>query len=156
MKDINKELDPEEIIEFEYFDNITNKWITVKDKRKVKMVIDEMDKYEKKQNDLIQKYECPIREEDEEDFIYEPTKLELDLESAFQEMVDKISEKEKNSQKILETIKNHIASLSEKQLNVLFLHYFLDFSVTEISKRLNVSKQRISFLIKRIKQKLRK
>lgn len=149
-----KELDPEEIIEFEYYDRINKKKVIIKDKRKIKTALDEMDKYEKKQKDLIQKYECPLRKEDEDNFVYEQNQFEEDLESAFQEVVDQISQKEQNSQKNKNYLKKHIASLTEKQIIVLFLHNYLDFNFLEISQILNTTKQRISQLHKRIKKKL--
>jgi len=151
----NTNLDPEEIIEFEYYDRINKKKVVIKDKRKIKTALDEMETYERKQRDVITKNECQFNEETDEFYISpEMQQFELDLESAFQEVVDQISQKEQNSQKIKNYLKEHIASLTEKQLIVLFLHYYLDFTFLEISHILNTTKQRISQLHKKIKKKL--
>jgi len=151
----NQNLDPEEIIEFEYYDRISKKKVLIKDKRKIKMALDEMDNYERKQRDLITKNECTLNENTDEIYSSGFEEFEKDLESAFQEVVDQIAEKQKDSEKIKKFLKANISLLTEKQLNVLFLYYFLDFSALEISKILNTSKQRISQIIKKINQKLR-
>lgn len=154
--DQKKFLDPEEIIEFEYFDRINKKKVVIKDKRKIKTALDEMDKNDRKRQSLIREFESNGFNENaigysEENF----DQFEQDLESAFQEVVDKITKKENDSQKIKTFLKENISLLSEKQLNVLFLYYFLDFSVSEIGRILNTSKQRISQLIKKINCKLK-
>lgn len=155
IKKAKENLDPEEIIEFEYYDRINKKKVVIKDKRKIKTALDEMETYERKQRDVITKNECQFNEETDEFYISpEMQQFELDLESAFQEVVDQISQKEQNSQKIKNYLKEHITSLTEKQLIVLFLHYYLDFTLLEISQILNTTKQRISQLHKKIKKKL--
>lgn len=152
----NTNLDPEEIIEFEYYDRINKKKVIIKDKRKIKTALDELDKHDRKQESLIRELTERSFDEEMHGFTEENfEQFEQDLESVFQEVVDKIAKKEEDSKKIKKFLKEHIASLSEKQLNVLFLYYFLDFSVSEIGTILKTSKQRISQLIKKINRKLR-
>lgn len=156
MKELEEKKDPEEIIEFNYFNRINNEMITIKDKRKIKDALDEMDKQERKQYQLISEHECAYHQNTDDILIEETTQFEQDLESAFQEVIDKMDKTKRNSEKVKSFLKEHIASLSEKQLNVIFLYYYLDFTVSEISKIMCVSKQRISQLIKKINIKLRK
>lgn len=158
VSDLEKErlLDPEEIIEFNYYDRINKKNIVIRDKRRVKIALDEMDEYEKKQKDSILKNECSFNENTDEVYLsVEMQKFEHDLESSFQEVVDKINKQQQISEKIKKFLKNNITSLSEKQTYVLFLHYFLDFTNSEIAEISNTSKQRISQIIKKVNQKLK-
>lgn len=160
MDDKMEFIDPEEIIEFKYYDKINNKTVAIKDKRKIKTALDEMDEKERKQQSLIREFEACMFNENIHDssttISEDRDSFESDLESALQEVVDKITKKENISKKIKTFLKKHILTLTEKQLNVLFLYYFLDFTASEIAVILGISRQRISFLLKRITKKLKK
>ena len=76
-----KLLDQEEIIEFYYHDKESKTKILVKDKRKIKVALMEMEEYERKQHDDIIRNECPYNPKtddriDEDEYEYEETRFE--------------------------------------------------------------------------------
>ena len=158
-----KLLDQEEIIDFYYIDKESHTKILVHDKRKVKVALMEMEEYERKQKNDIASFECPYnpktddiidKQNDIEDFEYEQTEFERDLESALQEVVDKITQDKENSEKIKKIIINVLNELTHKQLITIFLYYYLNFTEQEIGDYLHVTRQRIHTQINRINKKL--
>ena len=100
-----KLLDQEEIIEFYYHDKESKTKILIKDKRKIKVALMEMEEYERKQRSDIMEFECPYNAKTddpvaEDEYEFEQTDFERNLESALQEVVDKIANDKENSQKI--------------------------------------------------------
>ena len=154
-----KLLDQEEIIEFYYHDKESKTKILIKDKRKIKVALMEMEEYERKQRSDIMEFECPYNAKTDDPVVedeYEETKFEQNLEDALQEMANKISEFYANSEKISKYFKKHISEFTEKQLLLVFIRYYLDFSITEIAQILGSSKSTISAHIDRIEAKFKK
>ena len=154
-----KLLDQEEIIEFYYHDKESKTKILVKDKRKIKVALMEMEEYERKQHNDIIRNECPYNPKtddriDEDEYEYEETRFERDLESALQEMVDKMANDKENSQKIKKIILDCLDDLTQKQLITIFLYYYMELSEAQIATYLGVSRQRIHSQIDRISKKL--
>lgn len=158
-----KTKDQEEIIEFYYEDKESKTKLLIKDKRKIHVAIMEMDLYEMKQHDDIVRNECPYNpktddpideQNDIEEFEYEETEFEKQLEDALQEMVDKMAQNKENSEKIKKIISDSLNILTEKQLITIFLYYYLDLSIQEIANYFEVSRQRIHTAIERINKKL--
>lgn len=155
-------LDQEEMIDFYYIDKESHTKILVHDKRKIKVALMEMDEYERKLNDDIARYECPYNQrtddptDDTEEYEYQESQFELDLEDAMQEMVDKIMQNEKISKKIKKIIYDSLDELTEKQLITIFLYYYINLSEQEIGDFFGVSRQRIHAQIERINKKLLK
>lgn len=122
----------------------------------------EMDEYERILKNDIMENECPynqrtddpIDENQDLDFEYEPSKFELDLEDALQEMVDKIAESKENFKKIQKIISENLNLLTHKQLITIYLYYYLELSEQEIGDYFGVSRQRIHAQIDRISKKL--
>ena len=154
-----KLLDQEEIIEFYYHDKESKTKILIKDKRKIKVALMEMEEYERKQRSDIMEFECPYNAKTddpvvEDEYEYEETQFERDLESALQEMVDKIANDKENSQKIKKIILDSLDDLTQKQLITIFLYYYMELSEAQIATYLGVSRQRIYSQIDRISKKL--
>lgn len=157
-----KLLDQEEIIEFYYIDKESHTKILVKDKRKIKVALMEMDEYERKQRSDIMEFECPYNEKTDdpieenayEEIESEPSDFEKNLEDALQEMVDKIANDKENSQKIKKIILESLDDLTQKQLITIFLYYYMELSESQIATYLGVSRQRIYSQIDRISKKL--
>ena len=157
-----KLLDQEEIIEFYYHDKESKTKILIKDKRKIKVALMEMEEYERKQRSDIMEFECPynaktddpVSEDDYDEIEYKQTEFEKNLEDALQEMVDKMANDKENSQKIKKIISESLDELTQKQLITIFLYYYLDLSETQIADYLGVSRQRIYSQIDRISKKL--
>ena len=157
-----KLLDQEEIIEFYYHDKESKTKILIKDKRKIKVALMEMEEYERKQRSDIMEFECPynaktddpVSEDDYDEIEYEQTEFEKNLEDVLQEMVDKIANDKENSQKIKKIILESLDDLTQKQLITIFLYYYMELSETQIADYLGVSRQRIYSQIDRISKKL--
>lgn len=157
-----KRLNQEEIIDFYYIDKESHTKVLVHDKRKIKVALMEMDEYERILKNDIMENECPynqrtddpIDENQDLDFEYEPSKFELDLEDALQEMVDKIAESKENFKKIQKIISENLNLLTHKQLITIYLYYYLELSEQEIGDYFGVSRQRIHAQIDRISKKL--
>ena len=103
-----KLLDQEEIIEFYYHDKESKTKILIKDKRKIKVALMEMEEYERKQRSDIMEFECPynaktddpVSEDDYDEIEYEQTEFEKNLEDALQEMTEKLFQKRENKKNI--------------------------------------------------------
>ena len=157
-----KLLDQEEIIEFYYHDKESKTKILIKDKRKIKVALMEMEEYERKQRSDIMEFECPynaktddpVAEDDFDEIEYKQTEFEKNLEDALQEMVDKMANDKENSKKIKKIILDSLEDLTQKQLITIFLYYYMELSETQIADYLGVSRQRIYSQIDRINKKL--
>ena len=157
-----KLLDQEEIIEFYYHDKESKTKILIKDKRKIKVALMEMEEYERKQRSDIMEFECPynaktddpVAEDDYDEIEYKQTEFEKNLEDALQEMVDKMANDKENSKKIKKIILDSLEDLTQKQLITIFLYYYMELSETQIADYLGVSRQRIYSQIDRISKKL--
>ena len=157
-----KLLDQEEIIEFYYHDKESKTKILIKDKRKIKVALMEMEEHERKQRNDIMEFECPynaktddpVAEDDYDEIEYEQTEFEKNLEDALQEMVDKMANDKENSKKIKKIILDSLEDLTQKQLITIFLYYYMELSETQIADYLGVSRQRIYSQIDRISKKL--
>lgn len=157
-----KLLDQEEIIEFYYHDKESKTKILIKDKRKIKVALMEMEEYERKQRSDIMEFECPynaktddpVAEDDYDEIEYKQTEFEKNLEDALQEMVDKMANDKENSKKIKKIILDSLEDLTQKQLITIFLYYYMELSETQIADYLKVSRQRIYSQIDRISKKL--
>lgn len=154
-----KLLDQEEIIEFYYHDKESKTKILIKDKRKIKVALMEMEEYERKQRNDIMGFECPYNAKTddpatEDEYEYEQTEFEKNLEDALQEVVDKIANDKENSQKIKKIILESLDELTQKQLITIFLYYYMELSEAQIATYLGVSRQRIYSQIDRISKKL--
>ena len=157
-----KLLDQEEIIEFYYHDKESKTKILIKDKRKIKVALMEMEEYERKQRSDIMEFECPynaktddpVAEDDYDEIEYKQTEFEKNLEDALQEMVDKMANDKENSKKIKKIILDSLEDLTQKQLITIFLYYYMELSETQIADYLGVSRQRIYSQIDRINKKL--
>ncbi len=160
-----KKLDQEEIIEFEYYDRINKQKVIIKDKRKIKVALLEMEEYERKQRSDILENECPYdpktddridESQDPESIIIEREEFEELLEDVLQEMADKIHQNQEERKKIIKFFSEHIFEFTEKQMILIFLRYYLDFSVSTIIDFLHISKQTFSKHIERIEKKFKK
>lgn len=158
-----KQLDQDEIIDFEYFDKLNNRKVVIHDKRKIKVALMEMDEFDKKQKDEIARNECPYNsrtddpvEEQDFDLEYEPSEFELSLEDALQEACNKIYEMREKSQIISKIFKNHFKEFTFGELFTIFLYYYLDFSKSEIAKIFGLNRSTIGRDIAKIITKLRK
>ena len=157
-----KLLDQEEIIEFYYHDKESKTKILIKDKRKIKVALMEMEEHERKQRNDIMEFECPynaktddpVAEDDYDEIESEQTEFEKNLEDALQEMVDKMANDKENSKKIKKIILDSLEDLTQKQLITIFLYYYMELSETQIADYLGVSRQRIYSQIDRISKKL--
>ncbi len=184
IKDIEKELkeelikDQEEIIEFDYRDKINNQTVVIKDKRKIKVLLMQLDLEERKQRDEIQREECSYNAktddvyaidnktpeqimeekelEDEEIKLSKESQVYQKMNEEIKKLVDKNVKNEESRKKVKEIFIRAINSLTEKQLNIAFMVYYLDLSQSEISRFFNVSRQLIHKQIKEIEQILRK
>ena len=159
-----KLLDQEEIIEFYYHDKESKTKILIKDKRKIKVALMEMEEYEKKQRSDIMEFECPynaktddpVAEDDYDEIEYEQTEFEQNLEDALQEMTEKLFQKRENEKNISNFFKKNISRFPQKQQLIVFYYYFLDFSVSEIAEIFDVKPQTIDGYLRRINEKLAK
>ncbi|MCM1556937.1 MAG: hypothetical protein NC087_05325 [Anaeroplasma bactoclasticum] len=164
QKEIEREklLDQEELIDFYYIDKESHTKILVHDKRKIKVALLEMDEYERKLKNDIMENECPYNQrtddpiDETQDFEYQASQFELDLEDALQEMANKISSIYDKSKNISKYFQKHIQDFTEKQLLIIFIRYYLNFSITEISQILGTAKSTISAHIDRIEAKFKK
>lgn len=154
-------LDQEEMIDFYYIDKESHTKILVHDKRKIKVALMEMDEYERKLKSDIREFECPYNQrtddpaDDTEEYEYQESQFELDLEDALQEACNKISEIHESSKKISKIFKEHINEFSPDEIITLFFYYYLDFSQTKIAEIFNVNRSSICREIKKIEEKLR-
>jgi len=156
-----KLLDQEEIIEFYYHDKESKTKILIKDKRKIKVALMEMDEYERKQRNDIMEFECPynaktddpVAEDNYDEIEYEQTEFEQNLEDALQEMVNKMSEIQDSKKKILKFFENNILEFTERQLIIIFLKYYLDFPNIKIADVLNLDRSSITKHLERIDKK---
>ena len=158
-----KSKNQEEIIDFYYEDKDSKVKVLVHDKRKIKVALLEIEEHEWMQKSNIKEFECPYNpktddpideQNDIEDFEYEETDFEKQLEDALQEMVDKMAQNKENSEKVKKIISNSLYELTEKQLVTIFLYYYLDLTEQEIAYYFNVSRQRIHSALNRISKKI--
>lgn len=155
-------LDQEEIIDFYYIDKESHTKILVHDKRKIKVALMEMDEYERKLKDDITRNECRYNQrtddpiDETQDFEYQASQFELDLEDALQEACNKISEIHESSKKISKIFKKHFDEFSPDEIFTVFLYYYLDFSQAKIAEIFNVNRSSICREIKKIEEKLKK
>ncbi len=155
-------LDQEEIIDFYYIDKESHTKVLVHDKRKIKVALMEMDEYERKLKNNIMENECPYNQRTDDpidelqDFDYQSSQFELDLEDALQEACNKIYEIHESSKKISKIFKEHFDEFSPDEIFTIFLYYYLDFSQTKIAEIFNVNRSSICREIKKIEEKLRK
>ena len=157
-----KLLDQEEIIEFYYHDKESKTKILIKDKRKIKVALMEMEEHERKQRNDIMEFECPynaktddpVAEDDYDEIEYEQTEFEKNLEDALQEVSNKIWQMKENSKKISNFFLKNIFEFDENQIIIIFLFYYLDFKQIEIARILGKAKSTISYQIDQIKEKL--
>lgn len=155
-----KELDPEEIIEFEYYDRINKKKVIIKDKRKIKVALLEMNAYERNQREEINRNECSynpntddlrnVNEFDEKMFNQE--EVEEVLEDLLQEVLSKTWQKTEDEKKIKSFLVTNVFKLSKNQAIALFMCYFLDFDKGKIAEFLKVSTQRAGQILVRAEQ----
>jgi len=153
-----KLLDQEEIIEFYYHDKESKTKILIKDKRKIKVALMEMEEYERKQRNDIMEFECPYNAKTddpatEDEYEYEQTEFEKNLEDALQEMVNKMSEIQDSKKKILNFFENNVFEFTERQLIIIFLKYYLDFTNIKIADFLNLDRSSITKHLERIDKK---
>jgi len=161
--EIEKELDQEEIIEFSYYDRINKKSVVIKDKRKIKVALLEMDKVERIQKEDIGRNECAynpkiddlIVQNNFEDNLFNKQEVEEVLEDVLQEVLSKTWQKAEDEKKIRKFLKNNFFKLSKNQAIALFMWFFLDFDKKEISKYLDVSTQRAGQILRRMEQILK-
>ena len=113
----------------------------------------------------IKEFECqynpktddPIDEQNEiEDFEYEPSSFEQNLEDALQEMAEKLFQNRENQKNISKFFREYLSEFSKNQQIIVFYYYFLGFGISEIAEILNVKPQTIDGYIKRIDKKLAK
>lgn len=158
-----KTKDQEEIIEFYYEDKESKTKLLIKDKRKIHVAIMEMDLYEMKQHDDIVRNECPYNpktddpideQNDIEEFEYEETEFEKQLEDALQELSNKMWQMKENSEKISNFFRKNIHEFDKNQVIIIFLYYYLDLKQIEIAKILGLVKSTISYQIDQIQQKM--
>ena len=117
-----KSKDQEELIDFYY--KSTNGKMLIHDKRKLRIEMLEMDLCEMKQHNEILRNECPYNPKTDdiideqnniENFEYEETTLEKQLEDAFQELSNKMWEMKENSKKITVFFQKNIQKFEKKQ-----------------------------------------
>lgn len=160
-----KAKDQEEIIDFYYEDKESRTKVLIHDKRKIRVALLEMEEYERKQKSDIKEFECqynpktddPIDEQNGiEDFEYEPSSFEQNLEDALQEMAEKLFQNRENQKNISKFFREYLSEFSKNQQIIVFYYYFLGFGISEIAEILNVKPQTIDGYIKRIDKKLAK
>lgn len=160
-----KLLDQEEIIEFNYYDKINRKNVVIKDKRKIKVALMELDEQERKQRKEIFEKECPYNpktddctynNQNPEDTFLSNSEVEELLEDVLQEMADKMIEKQEGNKKLLKFFSDNIFEFTQKQLIIVFLKYYLDFNNVQISQYMNIKKQTLTRHIERIESKFKK
>ena len=160
-----KSKNQEEIIDFYYEDKDSKIKVLVHDKRKIKVALLEMEEHEWMQKSNIKEFECqynpktddPIDEQNGiEDFEYEPSSFEQNLEDALQEMTEKLFQNRENQKNISIFFRTYLSKFSKNQQIIVFYYYFLGFGVSEIAEILNVKPQTIDVYIKRIDKKLAK
>lgn len=159
-----KLLNQEEIIEFYYIDKESHTKILVKDKRKIKVALMEMDEYERKLRSDIMENECPYNSKTDdpiEENVYEeiesdPSDFEKNLEDALQEMVNKMSEINESKKKISKFFADNIEEFTEKQIILIFLRYYLDFSNAKIAELLGADRSAITRHFERIEAKFKR
>ena len=154
-------LDQEEMIDFYYIDKESHTKILVHDKRKIKVALMEMDEYERKLKSNIREFECPYNQrtddpvDDTEEYEYQESQFELDLEDALQEMANKMCENRENSKKIQKFFRDNISEFTQRQLMIIFLRYYLDLSIVEIGKFLSINYATVFRYLERIEEKMR-
>jgi len=164
-KEIEKEklLDQEEIIEFEYYDEINKKNVIIKDKRKIKVALLEMDLLEREQREDVGRNECsynpqtdvPINENEVFDKVLDQEQVEELLEDVLQEVLSKTWQKSEDEKKIKSFLKDNFFKLSKNQAIALFMDYFLEFDKSKIAEYLTVSSQRAGQILARLEQILK-
>lgn len=160
-----KSKDQEKLIDFYYEDKESKTKILVHEKRKIKVALLEMEEYERKQKSDITEFECPYNpktddpideQNDIENFEYEQSSFEQNLEDALQELSEKMFQMRENKKNISNFFREFISKFSQKQKIIVFYYYFLDFTVSEIAEKFNVKAQTIDVQIRRIDEKLSK
>lgn len=159
-----KELDQEEIIKFDYKDEINHRKIVIQDKRKIKVALMDFELQELIQEDNKQREECrynpktddPIDEEQDLEKMFNRNEVEELLEDVLQQTLVKTWQKSEDRKKILEFLQKNIFKLSKNQAIALFMGFYLDFEIPQIAKFLNVSYERTRQIYNRMKEKLQK
>lgn len=160
-----KAKDQDEIIDFYYEDKESKTKKLIHDKRKIRVALLEIEEYERKQKSDIKEFECrynpktddPIDEQNEiENFEYESSSFEQNLEDALQEMTEKLFQNRENQKNISKFFRTYLSKFSKNQQIIVFYYYFLGFTASEIAEVLNVKPQTIDVYIKRIDKKLAK
>ena len=159
-----KLLDQEEIIEFKYYDRIHGKNVVIKDKRKIKVALLEMDLFDRKQKEEIGRNECAYNPktddliDDKEYFeiALAQEQVEEILEDILQEVLSKTWQKSEDEKKIKTFLTDNFFKLSKNQAIALFMCYFLDFDKGKIAKYLNISTQRAGQILVRMEHILKK
>lgn len=159
-----KELDKEEIIKFDYKDEINHRKIVIQDKRKIKVALMDFELQELIQEDNKQREECrynpktddPIDEEQDLEKMFNRNEVEELLEDVLQQTLVKTWQKSEDRKKILEFLQKNIFKLSKNQAIALFMGFYLDFEIPQIAKFLNVSYERTRQIYNRMKEKLQK
>lgn len=159
-----KELDQEEIIKFDYKDEINHRKIVIQDKRKIKVALMDFELQELVQEDNKQREECrynpktddPIDEEQDLEKMFNRNEVEELLEDVLQQTLVKTWQKSEDRKKILEFLQKNIFKLSKNQAIALFMGFYLDFEIPQIAKFLNVSYERTRQIYNRMKEKLQK
>ncbi|MDD3999641.1 MAG: hypothetical protein PHX62_01930 [Bacilli bacterium] len=159
-----KKLDQEEIIKFDYKDEINHRKIVIQDKRKIKVALMDFELQELIQEDNKQREECrynpktddPIDEEQDLEKMINRNEVEELLEDVLQQTLVKTWQKSEDRKKILEFLQKNIFKLSKNQAIALFMGFYLDFEIPQIAKFLNVSYERTRQIYNRMKEKLQK
>lgn len=158
-----KALGQEEIIEFNYYDRINKKNVVIKDKRKIKVALMELNEQERNQREEINKNECSynpntddlINVNEFEEEMFNQQQIEEVLEDILQEVLSKTWRKTEDEKKIKSFLVTNFFKLSKNQAIALFMSYFLDFDKGKIAEFLNISTQRAGQILVRTEQILK-